>query len=450
MLHKGLVVVVDENPNTREILKRRLEPEGFQLACFSDALQADKFLQRTDADIILLEFGSKIHEQSFLSHLRSQPAFKEVPIILMGMMHDYGAIIDQTNLYAADYITKPFNGPILVRKVHDLVVWWRNRQQSIVKEEKVDDQLGLLNAIDDMQDGFLVFCSGLGLMSINKRANEFYPFLDEKDAADWKFGELLKYAYRTGIFAIPEEFTHGGTNAQQIQTAVQDRIEKIKAPESIWEESSVDGKHFQLSSYHAQDGRIILTQKDISDDKKAQRHLEYMAHHDQLTGLYNRKFFMDKLIAVMRQEHRQVHVTLLFLDLDKFKQVNDTEGHQVGDGLLIAVADRIRHNIRERDFAARFGGDEFCIALIGEITYDQLLDVVSRLSASIKTAYQHTPMIQVQVGASIGIARFPEDSQNPDELIKMADIAMYAAKALHGGYRFYRDMAGGQSGIAQQ
>lgn len=164
-----------------------------------------------------------------------------------------------------------------------------------------------------------------------------------------------------------------------------------------------------------------------------------IAHHDSLTGLPNRALLFDRLNHAINQARRYGHmIAVMFIDLDRFKFINDTMGHEAGDVLLKSVASRIRQTIREADTVARLGGDEF-IAIITNL--DEPLSSVT-VANNIVESLSETVIIadnQVTVSPSIGIATFPSDGDSADELIKLADAAMYQAKQAGGGcHQFYR------------
>ncbi len=169
---------------------------------------------------------------------------------------------------------------------------------------------------------------------------------------------------------------------------------------------------------------------DITEHKLAEERLQQVAQHDSLTGLPNRLLFDDRLdqaISLAKRKSRQC--ALLYLDLDKFKPVNDTLGHTAGDELLQAVATRIRQLVRDSDTVARVGGDEFTV-ILPEIGRREEAEIVARkISAALATPFQLGSQKQsVGIGASIGIAVYPADAQDAEALVKAADAAMYSAK----------------------
>jgi diguanylate cyclase (GGDEF)-like protein/PAS domain S-box-containing protein len=171
---------------------------------------------------------------------------------------------------------------------------------------------------------------------------------------------------------------------------------------------------------------------DITERKQTEERLKDLAHHDQLTGLPNRQLFNDRLEhAVIQAARKGSRIALLFIDLDRFKSVNDTHGHDVGDKLLVEVANRIHGKVREGDTVARLGGDEFTLILpdINEVA--NAVHIAHELMKSIDQ-----PVIieghDCSVGASIGIAFYPEDGTSTSVLLRHADIAMYRAKSHNG------------------
>ena len=173
--------------------------------------------------------------------------------------------------------------------------------------------------------------------------------------------------------------------------------------------------------------------------KESEEKMTFLAHHDVLTGLPNRLLFDANLEQALEYSKRQKKkVALLFLDLDRFKVINDTLGHDSGDQLLQVVAERIKKSVRAVDTVARLGGDEFTVILndINQIE-DALIvckKIIEQLNKPIDLQSQ-----QIITAASIGISIFPDDCDNKDELIKNADVAMYQAKDNgRGCYQFYQ------------
>jgi diguanylate cyclase (GGDEF)-like protein len=169
--------------------------------------------------------------------------------------------------------------------------------------------------------------------------------------------------------------------------------------------------------------------------KRAEERLTYLAQYDQLTGLVNRTLFRDRLIhAMARSKRLQQPMGLMLLDLDRFKAVNDTLGHDAGDQLLKVVADRLHECVREVDTVARMGGDEFTIILEGLSNEEDLVVVARRITRSLSEPFNIQDR-QTSIGVSIGITIYPTDDHEIDDLLRHADAAMYRAKQ-RGGNTF--------------
>jgi diguanylate cyclase (GGDEF)-like protein len=180
-------------------------------------------------------------------------------------------------------------------------------------------------------------------------------------------------------------------------------------------------------------------QEEIDIRKQVEEKLRYDALHDDLTGLPNRNLFMDRLERVMLRSKRfkDVDFAILYLDLDRFKRINDTFGHAEGDRVLIEVANILQSCAREVDTVSRFGGDEFLILLEGKIKRENVLKFADRVQAKLNAPYKIRD-VDVLNSASIGIVLSSSEYENPEEYIQDADIAMYHAKSRgKGRYEFF-------------
>ncbi|NMG15332.1 EAL domain-containing protein [Aromatoleum bremense] len=191
----------------------------------------------------------------------------------------------------------------------------------------------------------------------------------------------------------------------------------------------IDGEKHVLTFVH-----------DITDRKEAQARVEYLAHHDALTGLPNRVLFRDRFaLATAWAERAQAKVALLFVDLDHFKTINDTLGHPAGDGLLQGVALRLRECLRETDTVSRLGGDEFLIALTDIRDPQAINSATAKIFDALAQPFELEGH-ELTNTMSIGIAIWPDDGKDFDTLLKNADTAMYQAKrAGRNTWRFYTE-----------
>jgi len=176
------------------------------------------------------------------------------------------------------------------------------------------------------------------------------------------------------------------------------------------------------------------TERQAAQAKRQALESQHEALHDGLTGLPNRTLLRDRTDQVIRQSDRElVPAALLLLDLDRFKEVNDTLGHHYGDQLLVQVANRLRGRLREVDTVARLGGDEFAVLLPTIATVEGAVAVAGKLQAAFDEPFRLDDLA-LDVETSIGVALYPEHASDPDELLQRAEIAMYVAKDTHAGY----------------
>ena len=196
--------------------------------------------------------------------------------------------------------------------------------------------------------------------------------------------------------------------------------------------------HVEISGYRLEVGRrslYVLTTRDITVRRRVeaqllekQQHLDHLAHHDQLTGLPNRLFLAAHLPGAIEEARRSGSMlAVLFLDLDRFKHINDSRGHETGDKLLKAVALRIRRTTRTDDIVVRMGGDEFIVVLKTVTTAEQINETASRISDALAAPLliDGRPLVTT---ASIGVSLFPRDGATMGELLRQSDTAMYQAK----------------------
>lgn len=194
-----------------------------------------------------------------------------------------------------------------------------------------------------------------------------------------------------------------------------------------------DGEHFPMelsASEMTLKGQryFVAIVRDVTERKQVEQKITHMAHHDHLTGLPNRALFLDLLQKALPLAARgNYRVAVLFLDLDGFKGVNDTLGHDAGDDLLLQVAGRLKRIIRAADTVARIGGDEFTFVLNNIGSDDNALQVAHKIIAALSQPFDIKGQ-ECRIGGSVGLAFYPEDAQDYDALLSQADEAMYLAK----------------------
>lgn len=238
------------------------------------------------------------------------------------------------------------------------------------------------------------------------------------------------------IFA--DALRHGGIYAPIAEVLADVRADREGATHLVYETD--DQRILALGIQSIAGGGWLAIHEDITARRRVEEKIRHMARHDTLTDLGNRLLFRDSLEERLSELTDKENVAVLCIDLDRFKNVNDTLGHPVGDILLQAVADRLRSCISQNDIAARFGGDEFAIIQLSPVQQPEAAsDLARRIVRIIGEPYEIDGQ-QIIIGASVGIAIAPLDGKNADILLKNADMALYTAKADgRGVYRFFRD-----------
>jgi diguanylate cyclase (GGDEF)-like protein len=255
------------------------------------------------------------------------------------------------------------------------------------------------------------------------------------------------------MYALPQELTKPGTPLTKIieermarstigaphsGKLVSDRVAEIAQMGACsFTHELVDGRVVAVSHQPMADGGWVSVHEDITDRRRAEAQIAHMARHDVLTDLPNRVMLREHLEQAVGRTRRGESFAVLCLDLDRFKSVNDTLGHPIGDKLLRAVGQRLKNCVGPMDTVSRLGGDEFAIIQVGitrpELTSALATNIVEVISEPYELEGHH-----VVVGTSIGIALAPSDGTDPDQLLKNADMALYLAKADgRGTHRFF-------------
>jgi diguanylate cyclase (GGDEF)-like protein len=180
-------------------------------------------------------------------------------------------------------------------------------------------------------------------------------------------------------------------------------------------------------------------QQEIADRKKAEKAIQHLANHDALTGLPNRRLFNERInLEIARSQRNDLHFSVMLFDLDQLKRVNDSFGHNIGDMLLQAVAQRLLGLLRKSDTIARMGGDEFLLILPEMKQVEDSILTAERILSAISTPF-HLEGYQINISTSIGVSFFPDDGETTEELVKKADFSMYKAKDKGGNtYHIYK------------
>ncbi|MBV9555917.1 MAG: diguanylate cyclase, partial [Pseudolabrys sp.] len=295
------------------------------------------------------------------------------------------------------------------------------------REYLLADQNILLDAaLNNMSQGLLMFDPQTRIMIYNRRYLDIYGL----QAADVRVGMTLEELLRQRVI-------NGTYNGDPASYAADVR-KRMEAGETYSRFTELpDGRTVSVVSSPIDNGGWVVTHEDISERRRAEKQIAHMAHHDALTDLPNRVLFRERLEQALTKARRGNRIAVLYLDLDNFKGVNDTFGHQAGDALLKSVAFRLRSAVRETDTVARVGGDEFAIIQVSADEPGHTAALATHICDALGAPYELCGNRFV-TDVSIGIAQAPQDGDTADELLKNADLALYRAKADgRGTFRFF-------------
>jgi diguanylate cyclase (GGDEF)-like protein len=233
----------------------------------------------------------------------------------------------------------------------------------------------------------------------------------------------------TPLRAILEHRMEIGTSAINVENFVEAEMALASQPTAMAIEHQLeDGRTIALTKAPLSMGGAVTIHMDVTEKRNSEKQIAFLAHHDALTGLANRVQLRAHIEEALESVSRGGAASVLCLDLDNFKDVNDTLGHSVGDALLCAVSRRLRDLVRDRDLVSRTGGDEFSIVLSGaELPMETSAALAARIVEEMSVPFELGDH-NVVIGASVGIAIAPDDGDNADQLLKNADMALYRAK----------------------
>ena len=293
-----------------------------------------------------------------------------------------------------------------------------------VTAQKLDHDLLVRNldaALSNMSQGLCLFDPEERIVLSNQRIGEIFGLATADFAPGTRFIDFFRSIVSQGCETQEhhDEVTDGYDHHRRLIMQPGGGTTLLKVgPDRV----------FSIAHRAMADGSWVSTFADISDRIRTESQVAHMALHDALTDLPNRVMFNQRLKETLRRVKRGEASAVLCLDLDRFKTVNDTLGHPVGDKLLVAVADKLRGLIRETDTVARLGGDEFAIILGNLKKTTDTTDFAARLIRALSEPHDIGEHLVV-TGVSIGIALAPDDGVDPDQLLKCADLALYRAKS---------------------
>ncbi|HED35027.1 MAG TPA: EAL domain-containing protein [Gammaproteobacteria bacterium] len=334
----------------------------------------------------------------------------------------------------ADFIYKPIDSEILLRKIRVFIQMFEQKsdiQQKLKADQQLRDRHPLL--LDAVIEGVI----GVDINGIISFSNPVANSLPDNEPASPAGKPLMKYLKESATGNALKNW-HDSLIYKHCSKGKRYHQENHAYWSSNGENIPIEYTATPILRDQSFDG-VVISFKDIRERKIAERKLLKLAHYDSLTNLYNRSTFYEHLKASIARANRASHnIAVLFLDLDLFKTINDSLGHDIGDKLLITTANRLSDCVRETDVVSRFGGDEFAIFLEIDNDINNAVMIARKIISEIEKPF-NLEAKQVFISASIGISIYsPEENENEETLLKQADLALYQAKSKgRGNFQFF-------------
>ena len=434
------ILLVDDEPRMLTALMELLRLRNYDVTAASDGQKAIELIREQSFDLVLLDLNMPGTDGfAVLAHIERHK--KQMATIVVSGDTTIDAAIRALRQGVHDFVRKPYAPEDLLRAIEQsLARRQRNKAQQNSSEQIEQSEKWHRYLVNQSPDILYTLDTAGRFTFLNDRAETFLG-IPRADLIGRHYTQLVfEDDIERAKFVLNERRT-GKRASRDVEVRLNVRSAEKKSTRFLTVEVSSSGIYEQHGEGVAATFRGTYgVAKEVGDRKRAQEKILQQAYHDGLTGLPNRLLFRDRLnIAVVQAKRHGGMLAVMFIDLDRFKSINDDLGHAAGDRLLQAVSARLSKCLRQGDTVARLGGDEFTLLLPNisqrEDAENAARKVLSVLSQPFRVGQQeHT------TGASIGIAVYPDDGDTIDALIQNADIAMYDVKAQgRNSYAFFSD-----------
>lgn len=412
-----LILVVDDALSNCELLSKWLCRKNYRVLIAHDGEDALRCIRdHKDIDVILLDIiMPKTDGYQVLNQIKQNFSHKHIPVIMISAVDDIDSIVYCIEAGAEDYLIKPFNSYLLDARIKACI----DKQEAHMREKNYAEQLEreaayINNVINTMNNMLIVTNSDFSIQTVNRAAQEVLGYTDMEC-----IGKSIEF-----IFKDKKDFRYIKQlcNSSESNSDI-DVVFKTQQGENL------DGliSHSNIFLENGQIKNIIFVCRNVSHLKRMQEQLLHQATHDSLTGLLNRSLLHDKITdKIFKAEKTGAQVGIVILDLDNFKDINDTFGHAGGDILLKKISERLCSIIRKEDLIFRFGGDEFIIVLTAK-DFTTVTNITRRYVKKISESLEINGQ-KISVTVSAGVSVFPGDGRGVETLIKKADSALYEVK----------------------
>ncbi len=403
-----VILVADDSNMERINLRDFLKFEGYEVVEAQNGVEAVALFKSMKPDVVLLDLVMpEMDGITACERMKSTNGGRGTAVLMMSALGDEASVNRAYAAGATDYIHKPVNQAVLKQRLRQVIAAQETAKE-LVHNTAFSDSV-----INHASEGIITIDADNRIRYLNPAIVKLFKFR-EADLIGADLAMILP-AFRVE----DNQCLRSGDSIQEAPVEFEG-VDSAGAPVPI--EMTVCGFFVEEHCYYT------LTIRDITARKNYEEKIQYQAFYDSLTGLPNRAFLKERVsFEISRARRSDTKFALMYLDLDRFKLINDTLGHDTGDLLLQEIAKRLKQSIRSDDLVARMGGDEFVILLPGLFHTELVGKIATKILDTVKQ-----PMIiegnRLNLSISIGITIFPDDAQDYEMLLTYADIAMYRAK----------------------
>jgi diguanylate cyclase (GGDEF)-like protein/PAS domain S-box-containing protein len=438
------ILLVDDKQELLTSLHHLITMYGYDAEQALGGEAAMQALQHDEYDVVLLDLimpgisGHDILDYAAREKLKCK-------IIVVSGDSSFSGVKHALHCGAFDFVKKPYEAAELIATMETALRQVRLEHQHDELESQLKESEQLHRFIVNSSPDLVYMLDRNGCFNfVNDRVTGMLGFVKE-DLIGKHYSELIDEDDLQTAHNLFNERRTGGRAVKNVELRLKsklaDRRPGLMRTQSVWTELTAMGIYAD-NKERTRDNFIGTygTARDISERKQAQEVINFQAYHDLLTHLPNRALLKDRLnLAITHARRNKRKLAAMFLDLDRFKLVNDTLGHSMGDRLLKAVANRLQSCLRSGDTLSRFGGDEFTLLLPEVRTRDDVVVIAEKILNRLSEPFVIDGH-ELFVGASIGIAMYPEAGDSGEALIQNADIAMYHVKGRgKNGYQFFSE-----------
>ncbi len=438
------LLLVDDRPEMLKSLSEIVRLHGYEVSEALGGRTALEMLDRHEYDVVLLDLVMpEVSGHDVLEFKESRNLTAKF-IVVSGDASFDGAMRAMTR-GAFDFVKKPYAAAELIATLERALSHRRLERSNRLMEERLKESEEMHRFIVNSSPDLVYLLDRNGCFEfVNHRFQTLLGY-SNGDLLGRHYSELIFEEDLDSARNLFNERRTGDRALHHVELRVRSRrVRTVDRPfqtQTVWMDLTAQGRYSD-NDERSRENFIGTygTARDISERKEAEQVINFQAYHDLLTHLPNRALLKDRLsLAITQAQRNKRRLAVMFLDLDRFKIVNDTLGHTMGDRLLKAVANRLQGCLRGGDTLSRFGGDEFTLLLPEVRTRDDIVVIASKILDKLAAPFVIDGH-ELFVGASIGVAMYPEAGDSVESLIQSADIAMYHVKGRgKNGYQFFSD-----------